>query len=837
MYYSCLNGNWNADGDEIYGEESDDVDYFPEVFVGRISANTTGEIASYIDRLISYEKGELDCYTRAGGFSMDLWSGSDSEVCQQYIYEQYFPDFYEITLLYDADNSMQNAFNLLNENINIVQHTGHAGSSSLSLVEGNISVTNLSNLTNESGEIFYSIGCWSAAIDNNSVGEALVMREGKGQLAYIGNSRYGWGAPAASGFGFSEFFQKEFFKQIFWNGISIISETNALQKLPFVPFFGGTSVYKWVAYQLNEVGDSYFNLITEDPLELDFSIECTENLRVVVTSDGIPLENVVVTAGENQELTNSSGEATLPNNADTLFLYKYGYTFAEIDVNEYQPAPFISDISGATEIFQGQAFQIGSILYNPTSENISFSVEYEFDGSEISISNNPYTSSVEANSNIDLHTISGYVLPIEDSDQMELGKEITVTQNIFDIDNELLTKNSIIFTILAPEVTLKIVERPDNITPGSNASFCYEFINTGDFTLDFLDINFISGSEYYEFEDTATRFEYPIPAGQRRNLEDWIIFVLEDAPADYVGDYSIEYKTGFNLNSSVYTFREELILPIGILSWNDDFEDGLKWNCPTEWQLVDTYASSGNLSFSCRPNEVGVYTASAPSFVYTNDLQLSLNYKYKMPMYGEDGVFFILEYDSTVDTLIFLGAGGALPENDYLSRTPEVYIEDDWVEYNLKLDELILDELEIGMMITCKLMFNYTEEIIAFNQYSVMNEIGVFIDDFSISEIKSENENEEPEFEDEILYTYPNPVYSNGILNIAYSSSNLDEVSVKIYNIKGQQVKEINRGSNQSGIICWDLKDEYKRPISSGIYLIKLKTGKITSLKKMLLIK
>jgi len=202
MYYSCLNGNWNADGDDVYGEEEDEVDFFPEVFVGRISANTEVEITDYISRLIAYEKGEHEDYISAGGLSMELWDGSDSEVCQQYIYEQYFPELYDITLLYDDDNTMENAYALLNQDMNIVQHTGHAGITALSLEDGHINTTNLDILENEFGGIFYSIGCWSAAIDYGSIGEALVMTEDKGQLAYIGNSRYGWGAPAASGFGY-----------------------------------------------------------------------------------------------------------------------------------------------------------------------------------------------------------------------------------------------------------------------------------------------------------------------------------------------------------------------------------------------------------------------------------------------------------------------------------------------------------------------------------------------------------------------------------------------------------------------------------------------------------
>ncbi len=834
MYYSCLNGNWNADGDDIYGEEEDEVDFFPEVFVGRISANTQARVTDYILRLIAYEKGEYEDYTNAGGFSMELWSGSDSEVCQQYIYEQYFPDIYDITLLYDDENTMENAYALMNQNMNIIQHTGHAGITALSLEDGSIRTTNLYNLENEYGGIFYSIGCWSAAIDYGSIGEALVMKEDKGQLAYIGNSRYGWGAPAASGFGFSEFFQKEFFKQIFWNDISVISETNALQKVPFIPYFGGTSVYKWCAYQLNEVGDSYFNLINENPKELDYNIDISDDLHFVVTSNGIPIEDVILTVGEDQATTNNYGEAILTNSAGTANLYKYGYKTVEINLSEYQPTPFVGDISGDTTIPQGQTFWISSVLHNPTNENFNFLVEYEFNEDEISISNTSYTSSIEANSNLDLDAVTGYILPIDESYQMEKGKEIMVTQNIYNENLELVTQSTIIFTILAPEVSLNIVVNPENILPGSYIQLSYEFINSGDFILDYLNINFASDSEYFTFEETGTTLENLISIGEAITLENWIMRVSEDTPEDHVGNYTIEFQTGINSGTTVYTFSEEIILPIGTLSWSDDFEDGLNWDCPAEWQIVQTYAYNGGSSFSCRPSDTGTYTAIAPSFVYTQDLELSFNYKFKMPMYGNDGVFFILEYNDVVDTLIFLGAGGALANNNEPMRTPEIYIEGDWVEYILDLDDVMLDELEVGTVMTFKLKFNYAEEIINFNQYGLMSEIGVFIDDFYLGD--GTQVNDEPEFETGVLYAFPNPVYSGGILNIAFSLSNQNDFSVKIYNIRGQFVREINQGNNNN-LVCWDLEDENNKRVSSGLYFIKVKSGNIILTKKVVVIK
>jgi hypothetical protein len=836
MYYSCLNGNWNADEDEIYGEEEDEVDYFPEVFVGRISANTAAEVTDYVSRLLEYEKGEHEEYSKAGGFSMELWNGSDSEVCQQYIYEQYFPDFYDITLLYDAENSMENAYALLNQNMNIVQHTGHAGKTALSLEEGSIRTTNLDNLQNEYGGVFYSIGCWSSALDYGSIGEALVMSEEKGMLAYVGNSRYGWGSPSASGFGFSEFYQKEFFKQVFWEDITVISQINALQKLPFIPYFGGTSIYKWCAYQLNEVGDSYFNLINANPADLDYSLDASDVLHFVVTSGGIPLENVVVTVGENQVLTNVNGEAVLPNSAEIVYLYKYGYKFAEIDLEQYQPTPFVADIGGNTFLAQGQIFGINSVLYNPTSENLNFMVDYEFNENEITVFNTSYTSTVEANSGINLTAFTGNILPINESYQMESGKEIFVTQNIYDDTRELITSNTIQLTILAPQISLNFVENPESILPGGAPQFNFEFINSGDFTLDYYDVYYSVESVYFTVDVEHSWHENPMPQGTISTFVNQTIFIDPNTPPDYVGLISLQMETGYNGSDEVFTFTEDFLLPVGNLSWSDDFEAGLNWDCPAQWQTVHTFAHSGDSSFSCRPGEVGTYTASAPSFVYTEGLELSFSYKFKMPMYGNDGVFFLLEYNDVVDTLIFLGAGGALPDGD--RPVPNIYIEEDWVEYNLNLDEMMLDELAIGTVLDFKLRFHYAEEIFEFNQYGLMPEIGVFIDDFSFNEIPPENQAEdEPEQELIVLYAFPNPVFSEGALNISFSAENQKDVSAKIYNVKGQLVRVIDAGNSQNGLIVWDLKDKNEKQVSSGLYFIKAESRNEIFTKKVMVIK
>ena len=53
-YYSDLDGDWNGDGDEKYGEVDDSLDLFPDVFVGRLPTTDNFQINDYIDKLRAY---------------------------------------------------------------------------------------------------------------------------------------------------------------------------------------------------------------------------------------------------------------------------------------------------------------------------------------------------------------------------------------------------------------------------------------------------------------------------------------------------------------------------------------------------------------------------------------------------------------------------------------------------------------------------------------------------------------------------------------------------------------------------------------------------------------
>lgn len=84
---------------------------------------------------------------------------------------------------------------------------------------------------------------------------------------------------------------------------------------------------------------------------------------------------------------------------------------------------------------------------------------------------------------------------------------------------------------------------------------------------------------------------------------------------------------------------------------------------------------------------------------------------------------------------------------------------------------------------------------------------------------------------------YPNPF--NPSTTIRYSLSSPEKVSIKIYDVSGQLVKEINKEHNQSGEyeVRWDGKNDFGQRVSSGTYFYQLIVDNYAEAKKMILLK
>jgi len=167
LYYSDLDGNWNADGDLIYGEVTDDVDLYPDVFVGRAPVNTIAEAHTFVDKMLTYEKipsmdYELDMLLLAEKLWNNplTWGGDTKNIIDS---ETIPPKYDPITKKYEkyGTASRQIAINEMNAGPHIVNHVGHGYYGGFS-VNGWVSSGDAYSLSNSPKNfILYTISCMS----------------------------------------------------------------------------------------------------------------------------------------------------------------------------------------------------------------------------------------------------------------------------------------------------------------------------------------------------------------------------------------------------------------------------------------------------------------------------------------------------------------------------------------------------------------------------------------------------------------------------------------------------------------------------------------------------
>jgi hypothetical protein len=84
---------------------------------------------------------------------------------------------------------------------------------------------------------------------------------------------------------------------------------------------------------------------------------------------------------------------------------------------------------------------------------------------------------------------------------------------------------------------------------------------------------------------------------------------------------------------------------------------------------------------------------------------------------------------------------------------------------------------------------------------------------------------------------YPNPF--NPATVISFQLPVTSEVSLAIYNLRGQLVKQLVAGEMKAGRhrVVWDARDAQGRRVASGAYLYVLKAGEFTAQRKLVLMK
>lgn len=258
LYYGCLDGTWNSNNNDIWGQPADNVDMIPEVHVGRFPAETLGEFNN-IFRKIRY-------YTDINSFSNNLavmfgenlnmnpvtWGGDYKDDVLPFV-----PDTYQVETHYQRDGTYSESivWNTINNGANVMNHMGHANETFL-LGQGNGTIEQLQNT--EYGWL-YSQGCYPAAFDQRtsgdgeSIGEHLLTASGA-LMSFIGNTRYGWYMPGSID-GASEFFDRQYFNGMYNNVIPEFGKALSYCRTANLNAALQNSVMRWCYYEHVLFGD------------------------------------------------------------------------------------------------------------------------------------------------------------------------------------------------------------------------------------------------------------------------------------------------------------------------------------------------------------------------------------------------------------------------------------------------------------------------------------------------------------------------------------------------------------------------------------------------------
>lgn len=319
LYYADLDGDWNADGDSVYGETTDDVDLYPDVFVGRAPVDTIEEASIFVDKTITYESGPSGYETSALFLAEYLDSSTNGGVTKDIIESESIPGNFTVTKQYSSLGNLDrtNAIAELNKGYGIVNHVGHANYSVLSIGSGYLYRSDMDSLNNfPKSSVLYSEGCWSNALDYDSIAEHFILSPNGGGIAYAGNSRFGWYSPGSPGYGPSDRLDRAFFDSLFNKEFYDVGMTLADSKAIYVSSSTYDSVYRYLQYSLNLLGDpetTIWTVSVSEPSVLSVSAESPK--KVNVSTDFTV--NATISNSGTEMATGVNAEIILPEGLST----------------------------------------------------------------------------------------------------------------------------------------------------------------------------------------------------------------------------------------------------------------------------------------------------------------------------------------------------------------------------------------------------------------------------------------------------------------------------------------------------------------------------------------
>lgn len=317
LYYSALDGSWNTNNDDKWGEPGED-DLLPDVAVARMPFSNSAELSIMLNKSYKYQfepvPGEFRDVLMAGEH---LWSdpethGSDylellkGERSDNGYTTNGIPTEYNFDYLYDEDIywGMSELLNQINLGRPMINHVGHSNTTYAMMMSNSDIIDD--NFTEVNGvthnfSIVYTHGCYCGAFDADDCIAEKMVSINNFAVAFIGNSRYGWFNEGQTE-GPSAHLHREYMDALFNDNQNRIGRAHMESKIATAPWVTAPGQWepgaiRWCFYDCNVLGDPALAVFTDNSISINTVYPATiltgvSSMNISVTSSDLPVQNL-----------------------------------------------------------------------------------------------------------------------------------------------------------------------------------------------------------------------------------------------------------------------------------------------------------------------------------------------------------------------------------------------------------------------------------------------------------------------------------------------------------------------------------------------------------------
>lgn len=809
LYYAGLDGNWNTNDNELWGEWFE-ADMLPEIGVARLSFANEEEQHNMIHKSLSYQRnpimGEfrditlgselMDDTPTYGGDFLELIIGK----CTEHGYGTIgIPEDYNFTRIYEEhDNwSGENLAKAINKGTQYIHHAGHANSD---FVAG----WYLKDITNENFHningidynytFFHSHGCICGAFDEDCILERMIKIENF-CVAVSGNSRYGWYCPGGWD-GPAIHLHRELVDAQYNDKLNSLAMALRESKIQSAPAFGNDGANLWNFYDLNVLGDGAAPIWLDEPFET--TVDCdsyimagTETLKIRVTDkNGMPMAGFRCSYYSNDNKLTGFALTDTDGNAEITFespLHESGYANLIVTGPNAFPhnkeliiykadTPFVIIDNFSINDNDGQIDYSESHVLNMSFKNIGDN-NASYVNATLTCDKPEYINITNASVNIGavdtdnvVNLENAFAFTVCDSVPNNTNVKFIVTCS----DGTDSWESKFTINISAPELQ---IANPNSmkLNPGDVATMEFTIANKGN-----SDANNVVFSLFPPDEIILNQNIFNIPslaAGEETVVE------LTLNVADYV-----EYGYAYEITTAVYSGRyitfDSYAISIGDVV--EDFETGnfskfdWKFSGLTKWEITTDDAYEGQ--YCAKSSTIG--DLSSTTLKITIDAKVESDISFYKKVSSELNYDFLEFY---IDDKILDAWSG----------------ETDW-----SLEEYSLDKgMHTLKWVYMKDVSYNSGQDCAWLDNIILPSLAVIVD---VEMIKEKN-----------IEIYPNP--NNGIFNVKLNDLNS---VVTIYNTMGQIVYQMSDLTN-------DIQIDLGK-ITPALYFINIRNAEIDYTEKIL---